>query len=447
MPVSRRIPTLACIVLLFSLLSPLATDARGPDLRLRPNDGEPGATVLARGKDFPPGIAGTIAWGDLSRAFAEFTADADGAFEVGFTVPDVPPGDYEVSAITPNAVATDTFTVEVSDDHPVPEGDRATPESIALGTPVPIDGDYASNACEQDGAREVAVTNAHELEEALADAQPGDRITMADGAYGGNFVAVTNATADQPIALCGGGDAIIDGGDWGASGYALHLQGDYWTVSGITVTNAQKGVMADGVTGVVLDGIEVHTIGHEAVHFRTHSTDNTIQRSDIHDTGLDNEKFGEGVYLGTAVSNWEKYTEGEPDRSDRNRVLGNRIWNTSSESVDIKEGTEGGLVEGNVFDGSLLSGADSWVDVKGNGYTIRGNVGTNSPQDGFQTHVIDDMEWGRNNVFEGNTANVNGPGVGFYIHQPEDSANVVRCDNVVNGADGGVTNLEGGCTE
>jgi hypothetical protein len=171
-----------------------------------------------------------------------------------------------------------------------------------------------------------------------------------------------------------------------------------------------------------------------------------IQRSDIHDTGLDNEKFGEGVYLGTAVSNWEKYTEGGPDRSDRNRVLGNRIWNTSSEAVDIKEGTAGGLVEGNVFDGSLLSGGDSWVDVKGNGYVIRGNTGTNSTQDGFQTHVIDNMEWGRNNVFEANTANVNGPGVGFYIHQPEESANVVKCDNIVNGADGGLTNLESGCS-
>ena len=240
-----------------------------------------------------------------------------------------------------------------------------------------------------------------------------------------------------PIALCGTRSAILDGG---ASGYALHLQGDHWTVSGITVTNAQKGVMADGVTGVVLDGIKVHTIGHEAVHFRTNS-------SDVHDTGLDNEKFGEGVYLGTAVSNWERYSDGEPDRSDRNRVLGNRIWNTTSEAVDIKEGTEGGEVIGNVFDGSLLSGAGSWVDVKGNSYLVQGNLGVNSPQDGFQTHVIDDMGWGRDNVFEQNVATVNGPGVGFYIHQPEETNNTVSCDTTVTGAAGGLTNLPAGCSE
>jgi hypothetical protein len=78
---------------------------------------------------------------------------------------------------------------------------------------------------------------------------------------------------------------------------------------------------------------------------------------------------------------------------------------------------------------------------------IRDNVGTNSTQDGFQTHVIDNMEWGRNNVFEANIATVNGPGVGFYIHQPDESNNTVRCDNQVNDAEGGFTNLEGGCTE
>jgi hypothetical protein len=119
-------------------------------------------------------------------------------------------------------------------------------------------------------------------------------------------------------------------------------------------------------------------------------------------------------------------------------VLGNRFWNTTSESVDIKGGTEGGEVTGNVFDGSLLSGGDSWVDVKG-------NLGVNSPQDGFQTHVIDDTEWGRDNVFEANVAEVNGPGVGFYIHQPEESRNVVRCDNEVRDAADGFTNLEEGC--
>ncbi len=448
-----RMVLVAVVVLsMVASLTPLETGAaaRGPDLRLRPNDGLVGETVLARGKDFPAGATGDIVWDGVPEPVGEFTADGEGSFEVSITVPDVPPRVYVVTAIAGDEQAADQFTVEVEEDakgepaSPVEPGPM--PEWMADAVP-PVEVAFAANSCDEPGAREVTVTTGAELEAALADAQPGDRITLTDAIYTGNFLAEGDATGEERISLCGSRGAVIDGGGWEHSGYALHLLGDYWTVSGVTVTDAQKGVMADGVTGVVVDGIEVHTIGHEAVHFRSHSTDNVIQRSDIHDTGLDNEKFGEGVYLGTAVSNWERYTEGEPDRSDRNQVLVNRIWNTTSESLDIKEGTEGGLVVGNLFDGSLLSGGDSWVDVKGNGYLLRGNVGMNSTQDGFQTHVIDNMEWGRANVFELNEANVNGPGVGFYIHQPEGRGNVVRCDNVVTGAEGGVTNLEEGCAD
>jgi hypothetical protein len=447
---TRRVLVLIIMLALVASAPGGLDAARGPDLRLRPNDGEAGETILARGKDFPAGASGSIVWEDVAEPVGAFTADDDGAFEVSITVPDVSAGTYVVTAVSGDQQAEDEFTVEAEEDA---EGEPSSP--VAAGpmpewmaeAELPVEVEFAANSCEEPGTREVAVANGAELEAALADALPGDRITLADTTYTGNFVAEIDGSEAGRISLCGSRSAVIDGGGWEHSGYALHLLGDYWTVSGITVTDAQKGVMGDGVTGVVVDGVEVHTIGHEAVHFRTHSTDNVIQRSDIHDTGLDNEKFGEGVYLGTAVSNWGKYTDGEPDRSDRNQVLGNRIWNTTSESVDIKEGTEGGLVAGNLFDGSLLSGGDSWVDVKGNGYLLQGNVGNNSTQDGFQTHVIDNMEWGRDNLFEMNEATVNGPGVGFYIHQPEGRGNVVRCDNVVTGAEGGVTNLEEGCTE
>lgn len=59
--------------------------------------------------------------------------------------------------------------------------------------------------------------------------------------------------------------------------------------------------------------------------------------------------------------------------------------------------------------------------------------------------MIDNLEWGRGNTFEANVANVNGPGVGFYLHQPDESGNVVRCDNVIIGAGSGFTNRDGGC--
>jgi hypothetical protein len=126
-------------------------------------------------------------------------------------------------------------------------------------------------------------------------------------------------------------------------------------------------------------------------------------------------------------------------------VLRNRIWNTSAENVDIKEGTTGGLIEGNSLDGSGLTGADSWIDVKGNDYVIRDNAGVDSPEDGYQTHVINDLDWGRDNVFDHNTADVNGRGFGFYVHDPDESNNTVLCNNEVSDAGSGFANVD--CTE
>ena len=179
-------------------------------------------------------------------------------------------------------------------------------------------------------------------------------------------------------------------------------------------------------------------IGDEAVHLRRESTEYVVRGLTIRGTGQRKDKFGEGVYVGTAESNWCDISGCEPDRSDGNFVLDNRIGPTTSEGVDIKEGTSGGVVAGNILDGSGLVAADSWVDVKGNGWLVLGNHGSRSPQDGFQTHVVEDG-WGQGNVFRDNVADLaGGSGVGFYLHR--DVPNTVACDNRATGAAGGLSN-------
>jgi hypothetical protein len=427
-----------------AIQGPTPAQAASPDLRLRPNDGPPGSAIEARGRDFPAGAEGELVWDEDGTILGEFEADEDGSFTVTIAVPDVEPGAYEVTARSGETAATDTFDVEASeDDGDDSSGDGDGSPGTPTANPWP-DQPVSRTACPTEAERLVDVANSAELGEALADSQPGDVIVLADCTFPGTFVAETDGADDARIWLCGTENAVLDGGDVG-NGYGLHITADYWTVHGITVTNALKGIMLDEADFTVIERVTVHTIGHEGVHFRTGSSDNIIRDSQIHDTGLERDKFGEGVYLGSAVSNWERYSDGEPDLSDRNQVLRNQIWATTSEAIDIKEGTTGGLIEGNRFDGSALSGADSWVDVKGNGYTIRENVGTNSPKDGYQTHVINDMDWGRSNLFDANVAEVNGEGFGFYIHNPETAENSVLCSNEVSGAESGFANVD--CAE
>ncbi len=290
------------------------------------------------------------------------------------------------------------------------------------------------------GAKAVPVRNADELTEALAGAVPGAVITMAAGTYSGHFAATASGTSDKPITLCGGRDAVIDGGDI-ASDYSLHLDGaSFWQLSGFTIRGGQKGLMIDRSQGDLVQGLLIENTGDEALHLRQASTDNVVRGNEIRGTGLKSEKFGEGIYVGSAESNWCEQSSCGPDRSDRNTIEGNTISNTTAENVDIKEGTTGGVLRGNSFSGAGMKDADSWVDVKGNGWTIADNTGVDAPEDGFQVHQILDG-WGQGNTFSGNKSTVNGAGYAINITKPRDD-NRVMCSNTDSRAAKGLSNVD-----
>ena len=313
----------------------------------------------------------------------------------------------------------------------------------ATGSPAPSP--EVPAPCAAPDGRRVAVASAEELASALEEARPGDAIILADGVYPGRFVIAASGTPEAPITLCGSRRAVLAGGSTDR-GYGVHLRADHWRLVGFTVTDSQKGIVADGANHNVLRGLAVYNVGQEGIHFRAFSSYNLLEDSEVHNVGVREGHNGEGVYVGSAHSNWCEYTDCQPDRSDFNEIRNNTIGpNTTAESVDIKEGTTGGVVAENTFSGAGMSDADSWVDVKGNGYRIAANVGLRAPTDGFQTHV-ESNGWGRDNVFRGNVADVHGDGYGVRIDggEADPRGNAVGCDNRVDNAAEGLANVE--CT-
>lgn len=294
--------------------------------------------------------------------------------------------------------------------------------------------------------RTVNVSTSAQLTAALANAQPGDTIVMADGTYSGtallgnytgSFAIGVSGTASNPITLTGSANAVISGNGVGGH-YGLYLNGaSYWNLVGFSIYGASKGLVLDNSSHNFIQGVSVSDIGDEGIHLRTFSSQNVVKNNFVSQTGQTSPQFGEGIYLGSANSNWCTYTNCQPDTSDANIVIGNTITGTGAESIDIKEGTTGGYIANNSSDGSALSNqnsADSWVDVKGNDYLLAGNVGNNSINDGFQVHSVY-TGWGEGNVFDANTANVNGPGYGFnVVSTAKQLGNVVYCDNTETGA-------------
>ena len=295
----------------------------------------------------------------------------------------------------------------------------------ALGRPVPI----AAFVCP---VATVEVGTADELASALRAARPGEVIGLKDGVYAGAFVTGASGTAASPVLLCGGRGAVLEGKSL-HTGYVLHFdKAAHWRVSGFTVRTAQKGVVVDAGNDIELQNLLVEHIGDEAVHLRRDSSRNVVRGLTIRDTGLSTAEFGEGIYVGTAQSNWPTISGGQPDHSDGNFLLDNIISRATAESIDIKEGTTGGVIAGNSFDGTGMTSARAWVNVKGNNWTISHNRGANSPKDGFQTHVVLDG-WGQANLFVGNVSHLGeGQGVGVYVQ--EALGNRVGCDNTTTGS-------------
>jgi hypothetical protein len=234
---------------------------------------------------------------------------------------------------------------------------------------------------------------------------------------------------------------VLDGGDI-RHGYVFHLdRASWWRLEGFTVQNGQKGVAADGVTHDLITGLFVHSIGDEGIHLREFSSDNVVSHCVIRQTDLHRAFFGEGIYVGSAHDNWCKYTGCRPDTSNDNVIADNDIADTTAENIDIKEGTTGGTISGNHFDGSgmVASAATAWVNVKGNHWTIVGNYGTNSIGDGFSVHKVY-PGWGLGNIFTRNHAAVHGPGYGIYV-QSRHLGTIVSCTNVVTSAGAGFSNI------
>ena len=285
------------------------------------------------------------------------------------------------------------------------------------------------------------VSTADQLSQALAAAAPGTTIVLAPGDYPGNFQATTSGTAARPITLCGPRGAVLDGGAV-QRGFTLYLNhASWWRLAGFSVTGGQKGVLADGSNHDLIDGLSVHGIGDEAIHLRDFSSDDTVTRNVISATGLHSSSFGEGIYVGSAHKNWCRYSGCKPDGSDNNIITDNSITQTTAESIDIKEGTTGGIVSGNHFNGTGMnsSSATSWVNVKGNNWKISDNTGSQSVQDGLSDHQVY-PGWGLDNVFTANVLTVNGPGFGIYV-QRESLGVTVSCDNKAAGAQHGLSNL------
>ncbi|QMU70858.1 carbohydrate binding domain-containing protein [Streptacidiphilus sp. P02-A3a] len=363
--------------------------------------------------------------------YAEGTYHADDLALTG------PAGASPTPTPTPTATATPTPTPTAS---PTP---TATPTASPTPTPTPT----ATPTGGSGGGTTVQVTTSSQLHQALAAVVPGETIQLAPGTYTNEYTATVSGTAAAPITLEGPAGAVITGTGV-SSAYGFHLEASHWTLSGFSVTDFQKGVVVDGGDDDTVNGLTVYDIGDEGIHLRSFSSDDLVENNHVYDTGQYDAGFGEGIYVGSAQSNWGSYSGGQPDTSNDDVISDNTIGpGVTAENIDIKEGTTGGTIEGNSFNATGEADANSavaWVDVKGNDYTVDRNTGIDAYQQGVLVEQLY-TGFGCGNSFADNDFNLGGaPGYGFDITDQTicgSDPNVVYSSNTVLGAGSGTATI------
>ena len=263
----------------------------------------------------------------------------------------------------------------------------------------------------------VEVATADELEDALSGAEAGDKIVLAPGIYMGNFDLKVGGTQYSPIWIVAEDASdmpILDGGDYN-NDTVLSINGrddddpanegiSYIYIQDIAITNSRTGIAVDQGDYVTIDGVEVYNIGQSGIHIRDGSAYNIIKDSYVHDTGLYNVKYGEGIYIGSDYTKWDSNADiYQPSRSydpavDYTQILNNVIGpNVTAEHIDVKEGSSYAYIINNTFNAAgmndILNGGLSYIDFKGNYAEAAYNTGDQNGNAYFENAFEINEKW------------------------------------------------------
>lgn len=306
-------------------------------------------------------------------------------------------------------------------------------------------------------------TNFSELNTFCTNAKAGDTITLLPNTtYNGNLV-INNiyGTKYNYISIIGNNTSTISGSSVENSNVIQISNSSYVyfglkpnTINeygqGYNLTNAEKGIYVVSCNNIIIQNLNIYNIGYEALHILNNSSYCNVLNNNIHDTGKYNPEkgFSEGIYIGSAVSNWENNI---PDYTNNIIISYNNLYNIKSECIDIKEGTQYGIVSYNIMNGSELNNennADSWIDIKGEYWNIEYNNMDVTLLDGIQTHFINNSvsNSGCNNTISGNSMDCitinNTPCEGYAINiSYYTNGNIVYSNNSYENAKKGLTNI------
>lgn len=326
-------------------------------------------------------------------------------------------------------------------------GGKQGQTSIAVSSPPVSSGD----GCPANG-RVVNVSTLTQLTSAVGNAQPGDCIVLAAGTYalGSQLNINRSGTASSPIVIQGpGSGAVLDANQRG-----VYLQGSYVQLRKFRITDLPlTGLWLLGAHHDVIDSMEIDHSQQELLAIKYGSHHNIVRDSYFHDSGLSRGNPGEGIYIGGSMASGgccDVTTVG-------NQVLRNRFERIWTESLDIKDGSDSTLMQGNVIDGSgsqfINFNAVSLIAINSNYNRVIGNTLSDGSPHGIVFFTVNvnggTYQGSRGTLVQGNTIHlkdIHNYGGGIGVKVSSGSTAIVKCDNVVTDIPSGGEAYNVSCT-
>lgn len=148
-------------------------------------------------------------------------------------------------------------------------------------------------------ATEIVVTEGQNLQEIINNANGGDVILIEGGKFDAIHLSDRNFTMEAPLVIKGANEIPIIENPSISSGRGIHLNNvSYIVFDSLKIVGGMWGIQGFNADNIIIKNCEITGQGQEGIQIRNGSEYVDIINCHIHDIGLYNPQWGEGIYLG-----------------------------------------------------------------------------------------------------------------------------------------------------
>jgi parallel beta-helix repeat protein len=184
-------------------------------------------------------------------------------------------------------------------------------------------------------AKKIVVSPGDNLNSIINNASGGDSVIVKAGTYSNVSLSDKKYSEKTPLVIMTyGSDTVFVSGKTISKGCSLEINKcSYIIIEGLTFISSMWGIYVKNSDHIIIRNNEIYDTGQEGCHVGRSSRFVDVTGNKIHNTGLYNSKWAEGVYVGSGSYSPTNF----PDNCEYIWIEGNHIYETgNAEGINVK---------------------------------------------------------------------------------------------------------------